>query len=89
MQSDTKYCAMCGRLISDLRDERTDYYRHIALKYCPTCAKTAERMHLNNRVRAWRARKRQKEQYRDEQLELLREENELLRQRITELRERR
>lgn len=86
MQSDRKYCAMCGRLISDLSDERTDYYRHIALKYCPICAKTAERMHLNARVKAWRARKRQKEQYRDEQLELLRTENELLRARIAELR---
>lgn len=89
MQSNTKYCAMCGRLISDLDDPRTDYFRHIALKYCPTCSKTAERMHLNARVKAWRARKRQKDAYRDEQLALLKEENELLRQRITELRERR
>lgn len=86
MQSDTKYCAMCGRLISDLSDERTDYYRHIALKYCPICAKTAERMHLNARVKRWRERKRKKDAFRDEQLELLRQENELLRQRITELR---
>lgn len=86
MQSDTKYCAMCGALIGNLNDPNEDYYSFIARKYCPVCAKTAERMHLNNRVRAWRARKRQKEQYRDEQIALLKEENELLRQRIAELR---
>lgn len=86
MQNSKKYCAMCGALISDLDDPRTDLYRHIALKYCPTCRETAARMSLNARVKRWRERKRKKEQYRDEQLELLREENELLRARIAELR---
>lgn len=89
MQSDRKFCEMCGALIGDLNDPHTDYYAFIARRYCPTCAKTAERMHLNARVKAWRARKRQKDAYRDEQLELLKQENELLRERITELRERR
>lgn len=89
MQNSKKYCEMCGTLISDLDDPRTDYFAHIARRYCPTCAKTAERMHLNARVKRWRERKRKKDAFRDEQLELLRQENELLRQRITELRERR
>lgn len=86
MQSDRKFCEMCGALIGDLSDPREDYYSFIARRYCPTCAKTAERMHLNARVKRWRERKRKKEQYRDEQLALLKEENELLRQRIAELR---
>lgn len=86
MQSDTKRCAMCGRIISDLSDPHTDYYRHIALRYCDTCRETAARMSLNARVKRWRERKRKKEQYRDEQLELLQQENELLRARIAELR---
>lgn len=89
MQSDRKFCEMCGALIGDLSDPREDYYAFIARRYCPTCAKTAERMHLNARVRRWRERKRKKDAFRDEQLALLKEENELLRQRITELRERR
>ena len=86
MQNSKKYCAMCGALISDLDDPRTDLYRHIALRYCDTCRETAARMSLNTRVKRWRERKRKKEQYRDEQLELLRQENELLRARIAELR---
>lgn len=82
-----KHCKMCGQMISDLDSPDTDYYRHLPLKYCDTCRQTAERTQAAARMQRLRERKRQKDKYRDEQLELLKEENELLRKRVQQLRE--
>ena len=41
---------------------------------------------VSERVNAFRHRKRQKDKYKDEQLELLKQENDLLRERLKELR---
>lgn len=87
MLEDVKRCTMCGKVISDLNDETTDYYRHIRLKYCPICRETAEHLQGVDRVRRYRERKRQQDKARDDQLRLLQEENELLRQRVAQLRE--
>lgn len=87
MLENVKRCTMCGKIISDLNDETTDYYRHIRLKYCPTCRETAEHLQGVDRVRRYRERKRQQDKARDDQLQLLQEENELLRQRVAQLRE--
>jgi predicted GIY-YIG superfamily endonuclease len=81
-----KYCSVCGTLISDLDDPGTDYFRHIRLKYCTTCRGTMEHLQGVARVQEYRRRKRAQDKERDTQLALLKEENELLRQRIAALR---
>lgn len=87
MLDTVKRCTMCGKVISDLNDETTDYYRHIRLKYCPICRETAEHLQGVDRVRRYRERKRQQDRETAEQLRLLKEENELLRLRVAQLRQ--
>ena len=82
-----KYCQVCGVLISDLDDPATDYYKHIGLKYCAYCRETSDRLKVAARMQRYRQRKKQRNKARDEQLELLKQENELLRQRVAQLRE--
>lgn len=86
MQDSKKYCSVCGKLISDLDDPATDYFRHIRLKYCTVCRDTMEHLQGVARVQEYRRRKRARDHERDIQLDLLKEENELLRQRIAALR---
>lgn len=84
---DVKCCQMCGCVISDANNPDTDYYRHIRLQYCPSCRKLSDNLKTAARVKALRQRKRQRDKYRDEQLQLLQEENRLLRIRVQQLRE--
>ncbi len=83
--NDIKYCQRCGAVISDLNT--ADYFSHIRIKYCRRCAEQVEREQTAVRVAALRRRKKQKDKFRDEQLILLQEENELLRKNIIRLRE--
>lgn len=87
MLETVKYCRMCGALISNLDDPTTDYYRHIRVKYCPTCRETADHLHGLDRLKRYRQRKKQQNQATADQLRLLQEENELLRQQIAKLRQ--
>lgn len=82
---DVKRCQVCGKVISVA--EETDYYRHIRIKYCDYCRDTAVRLQTAARVARLRERKKQKDALRDEQLHLLVQENELLRERVMQLRE--
>ncbi len=86
MLEKVKFCKTCGKLISDLDREGTDYYRHLPLQYCPECRELSDHLHGAARLQRYRERQRQRNKERDEQLQLLKEENELLRQRIAELR---
>jgi len=81
---DVKRCSRCGAVISDINN--ADWYSHLRIKYCTECAKDVKREKTRLRVANLRSRKKQKDKYRDEQLELLREENELLRKKILEMR---
>jgi len=83
--NDIKYCQRCGAIISDLNT--ADYFSHISIKYCSQCAEKVNREKTAARMAALRKRKKQKDKYRDEQLILLQEENELLRKNIIRLRE--
>ncbi|MBQ1371627.1 MAG: hypothetical protein IIY70_01730 [Oscillospiraceae bacterium] len=87
MLESKKYCQMCGKLISDLDDPTTDYYKHIGLKYCAYCRETSDRLKVAARMQEYRKRKKARNRERDMQLELLRQENELLRQRVAQLRQ--
>ena len=80
-----KYCQNCGLIISNI--ENSDYFSHISIRYCPDCAKKIEREKTAARVAALRKRKKTKDKFRDEQLVLLQQENDLLQKRIIQLRE--
>lgn len=83
--NDIKYCTRCGVKISDINT--ADYYSHIRIKYCDVCRERANQEQTLLRVHALRKRRREKNKLLDTQLELLKEENALLRDRIIELRE--
>lgn len=83
--TDRKFCKRCGTMISDINN--TDWYRHMSVKYCSVCRKASDRQKTALRVYKLRQRKKEKDKFRDEQLELLKVENELLRERIISLRE--
>lgn len=83
--TDRKFCKRCGTMISDINN--TDWYRHMSVKYCSVCRKESDRQKTALRVYKLRQRKKEKDKFRDEQLELLKVENELLRERIISLRE--
>ncbi len=80
-----KYCENCGLMISKI--ENSVYFSHISIRYCHNCAKKIEREKTAARVAALRKRKKIKDKFRDEQLILLQQQNELLEKRIIQLRE--
>ena len=87
-----KYCKICGLYLGDTvtcidgSGCEIDYYSIIARKYCPECAAMVRRQ--NNTVDLHNYRQRQKALKRAEKtrLELLEEENRLLRERIARMR---
>ena len=90
--TDIKRCKRCGKIISDVNS--SDWYSHIRIEYCDVCRKQSDREKTAIRVAKLRERKRQKDKFRDRELELmkernqlLQEENEILRQRLIKLRE--
>lgn len=82
MQS-VKRCAQCGQIIA--REESTDYYAYIRLKYCRPCAKDVHRRQNAAYMQRLRAARREAHKLTEEQNSLLKRENELLRQRIRRL----
>lgn len=78
-----KRCAQCSAIIA--READTDYFAYIRLKYCPECAADVRRRQNAESMRRLRARRREAHKLTAEQNELLRIENELLRDRIRAL----
>ena len=90
--TDVKRCKRCGKIISDVN--YSDWYSHIRIQYCESCRKQSDREKTAIRVAKLRERKKQKDKFRDKELELMRErvaileeENELIRQRLIKSRE--
>lgn len=90
--NDVKRCKRCGKIISDVSS--ADWYSHIRVQYCESCRKQSDREKTAIRVAELRKRKKQKDKFRDRELELMKErnqllqgENEILRQKIINLRE--
>ena len=90
--TDIKRCKRCGKIISDINS--SDWYSHIRIQYCDACRKQSDREKTAIRVAKLRERKRQKDKFRDKELEIMRErvaileeENELIRQRLIKSRE--
>lgn len=78
-----KRCAQCGAVIA--YEQTCDYYRYIRLLYCPTCAADVRRRQKADYMRKLRAQRREAHKLTADQNQLLRTENELLRQRIRAL----
>lgn len=78
--TDIKYCKCCGKMISDVN--ATDWYSHLSIKYCKPCAEVVKKEQTLERVHRLRQRKKMKDKYRDEQLELLRQQTELMQEQI-------
>lgn len=83
MTKNVKLCERCkGAVISNIHNDNCDYYRHISVKYCDTCREIVKREQTAERMRKLRARRREENKARDKQLELLKKENELLKENI-------
>ena len=78
-----KRCAQCGAVIA--REQECDYYRYIRLKYCSECAEDVHRRQKADYMQRLRASRREAHKLTQERNELLKTENELLRQRIRQL----
>lgn len=77
-----KYCLQCGCLIA--REEECDFYRYIALKYCPQCAADVERRNNSNRMYQLRKAARERRNLERIQTAQTTKENELLRDIVNE-----
>ena len=84
MSAENKYCSGCGKLIST---PESDYFSHIKILYCDKCRKKAEREQARKRMEELRKRKKQKDKFRDEELEQLRVLTEQLKEEVALLRE--
>lgn len=82
MQS-VKYCQQCGRIIA--RESECDYYAYIRLKWCKGCAADVHRIQKAEYMRRLRAQRREAHKLTEEQNQLLKTENDLLRQSIRRL----
>ena len=78
-----KRCDQCGTVIA--HEQTCDYYAYIRLKYCPGCAADVHRRQKAEYMRRLRAQRREAHKLTEDQNQLLRTENELLRQRIRQL----
>lgn len=83
--TENKYCIRCNKLISNIYS--ADYYSFIRIKYCPSCKEEIRRQQTLERVHKLRQRKKQIDIEKNTQLDLLRQENELLRLSIIQLKE--
>lgn len=83
--TEKKYCERCGKLIGDAYN--TDFFAYIRMKYCSDCKVKVRREKNAERMKRLRRETREINNARKEQLELLREENEMLRLRIIRMRE--
>lgn len=78
-----KMCVRCNAaIISNIHNENTDFYRHIRVKYCDQCRPIVKREQTAARVRKLKARKKAEAKLTKDRLELLEQENEVLRKNI-------
>ena len=86
--NNVKMCQRCNReIISNLHNESTDYYSHIRIKYCDACRKIVEKEQAAERLKRWRANKKQEEKLKDDKITLLEQENEILRKNVEQYKE--
>lgn len=82
---ENKYCIRCNKHIININN--ADYYSFIRVKYCSECKEIVKRQQTLERVHKLRERKKKIDTERNMQLELLKQENELLRLNLIKLKE--
>lgn len=87
-----KYCVICGEWIGNYNTGETpdgikSYYSIIRLKYCNQCRPMMINQQTKIRLHNLNQRKRQERKQERTRLELLEEENKLLRKYVSELRQ--
>ena len=88
-----KFCVWCCAYLVDTdtgitaNGEEISYYKAIALKYCDLCREKAYKQGNSLRMHNFRQRQKQQRKAEKTRLQLLEEENELLRQKILKMRE--
>lgn len=77
-------CDVCGDPIGNINGNG-NFFALIRTKYCDNCRTRARRDQVRQAVRDFRDRNQKERKLKDERLKLLEEENELLRERVIEL----
>lgn len=86
-----KYCKFCGQYLGDTvtcidgSGHEISYYSIIARQYCKECAKLAREQSNTVNLHNYRQRQKQLRKAEKTKLQLIEEENELLRRTIIEL----
>lgn len=83
--TDKKYCLICGKLISDINDPTCNYYRHIKIRYCSYCKETMRTIQNRQNQRQYRQNNKAINKLKNDRIQLLQEENAILRQRLASL----
>lgn len=88
-----KYCKWCGQYLGDTvlcidaNGNEINYYKIIAQRYCEECSKKARAQSNTINLHNYRQRQKALRKAEKTRLQLLEEENDLLRKRIIELRQ--
>lgn len=87
-----KNCVICGKwlgnyLTGESAEGTASYYSLIKRKYCPECRKWKRTLDYRFYCAEYHKRKKKKDKERDQQLEILKDENKALKQIIIQLRE--
>lgn len=78
-----KICERCRAVaISNINVDGTDYYSHIRIKYCDNCRKEIKREQTARRMRELRRRAKEEKKLLKTRVQLLEEENTVLRENI-------
>lgn len=80
-----KYCQKCCKLISDINT--SDYYSHIRIKYCKSCAEQINREHAAVFAKIRRRKIKENNKLARELNNTLLQENELLKRQLEQARE--
>jgi len=78
-------CSRCGTEIGNINGDG-NFFALIRQKWCPNCKSIARRESLRLAQKAFRERKKRQRKLEKTKLELLEEENKILRERIKEYR---
>lgn len=84
-ESGEVFCDRCGSLIGNINGDG-NFYALIRAKYCSVCRESANKESHRLAQQAFRRRKKLEKKAVETKIELLTQENELLRKRIAELR---
>lgn len=82
MMPPVKYCQQCGAMIA--REQESDYYAYIRLKWCPQCAADVHRRQIAESMRKARAAARERRELERQRTAQTSQENELLREIVRE-----